>query len=152
MHWTSADRNPVLGEPPDFAKHEEDWKGGSCVRRSDKCPQKGRCPSEQIAKNMVRDVITSYEDDKMPSLSCFCPHIARVKTIAECAHGSTKPLLLGRSMERYCVAEQMKMVRFPDTTSVFGNRRVVERTLRRLVKSGRAICDCYRSPGERAQS
>jgi ribonuclease J len=41
-------------------------------------------------------------------------------------------------MERYCVtAEQMKMVRFPDTTSVFGNRRVVERTLRRLIKSGK---------------
>jgi ribonuclease J len=89
---------------------------------------------------MVRDVITSYEDDNHALIiSTFASHIARIKTIAECANEiGRKPLLLGRSMERYCVtAEQMKLVRFPDTTSVFGNRRVVERTLRRLVKTGK---------------
>jgi ribonuclease J len=89
---------------------------------------------------MVRDVITSYEDDKSAIMvSTFASHIARVKTIAECAHEiGRKPLLLGRSMERFCgTAEQMKYVRFPDTTSIFGNRRVVERTLRRVIKGNR---------------
>ena len=136
------DRNPVLGEPPDFAKLKKIGKEGvlCMIAEVTNVHKKGRCPSEQIAKNMVRDVITSYEDDKNAIIvSTFASHIARVKTIAECAHEiGRKPLLLGRSMERYCVtAEQMKMVRFPDTTSVFGNRRVVERTLRRLVKSGK---------------
>lgn len=136
------DRNPVLGEPPDFAKLKKIGKEGvlCLITESTNVNKKGRCPSEQIAKNMVRDVITSYEDDKNAIIvSTFASHIARVKTIAECANEiGRKPLLLGRSMERYCVtAEQMKMVRFPDTTSVFGNRRVVERTLRRLIKTGK---------------
>ena len=65
--------------------------------------------------------------------------IARVKTIAECAHEiGRKPVLLGRSMEKYSVtAEQMKLVSFPETTSVFGNRRTVDRTMRRMMKAGK---------------
>ena len=136
------DRNPVLGEPPDFARLRKIGKDGvlCLIAEVTNVHRKGRCPSEQIAKNMVRDVMTSYEDDKSAIIvSTFASHIARVKTIAECAHEiGRKPLLLGRSMERYCTtAEQMKYVRFPDTTSIFGNRRVVERTLRRIMKSGR---------------
>ena len=136
------DRNPVLGEPPDFAKFIKLGKEGvlCMIAEVTNVHRSGRCPSEQIAKNMVRDVITSYEDDKHALIvSTFASHIARIKTIAECAHEiGRKPLLLGRSMERYCVtAEQMKLVRFPETTSIFGNRRVVERTLRRLVKTGK---------------
>jgi len=55
-------------------------------------------------------------------VSTFSSHIARVKTIAECAHEiGRKPILLGRSMERYSsAAEQMKLVSFPETTSIFG--------------------------------
>jgi ribonuclease J len=34
-------------------------------------------------------------------------------------------------------AEQMKLVSFPETTSVFGNRRTVDRTLRRMMKAGK---------------
>ena len=82
--------------------------------------------SERIARDLVRDTITSYEDDKNSIMvSTFSSHIARVKTIAECAHEiGRKPVLLGRSMEKYSVtAEQMKMVSFPQDTSVFGNRR-----------------------------
>jgi ribonuclease J len=88
----------------------------------------------------VRDTITSFEDDKNAILvSTFSSHIARVKTIAECAHEiGRKPVLLGRSMEKYSVtAEQMKLVSFPETTSVFGNRRTVDRTMRRMMKAGK---------------
>ena len=83
----------------------------------------GRCPSERIARDLVRDVITSYEDDKSAIIvSTFSSHIARVKTIAECAHEiGRKPVLLGRSMEKYSVtAEQMKLVSFPQTRASLG--------------------------------
>jgi ribonuclease J len=41
-------------------------------------------------------------------------------------------------MERFCAtAEAMKYVRFPEGTSIFGNRRTVERTLRRVMKEKR---------------
>jgi ribonuclease J len=136
------DRTPVIGEPPDFARLRQIGKEGvlALIVESTYIDRPGRCPSERIARDLVRDVITSYEDDKSAILvSTFSSHIARVKTIAECAHEiGRKPILLGRSMEKYSVtAEQMKLVSFPETTSVFGNRRTVDRTLRRMMKADR---------------
>ena len=136
------DRTPVIGEPPDFARLRQLGKEGvlALIVESTNIDVKGRTLSERVARDMLRDVITSYEDDKSAILvSTFSSHIARVKTIAECAHEiGRKPVLLGRSMERYSsTAEQMKLVAFPQTLSMFGNRRTVERTMRRMIKAGR---------------
>ena len=136
------DRTPVIGEPPDFARLRQMGKEGvlALIVESTNIDVKGRTPSERIARDLLRDVITSYEDDKSAILvSTFSSHIARVKTIAECAHEiGRKPVLLGRSMERYSsTAEQMKLVAFPPSLSMFGNRRTVERTMRRMIKAGR---------------
>jgi len=136
------DRTPVIGEPPDFARLHQIGKEGvlALIVESTNIERRGRGPSERIARDLVRDTITSYEDDKNALVvSTFSSHIARIKTIAECAHEiGRKPVLLGRSMEKYAVtAEQMKLVSFPETTSVFGNRRIVDRTLRRMMKAGK---------------
>ncbi len=136
------DRTPVIGDPPDFARLAQIGKEGviALIVESTYVENKGRAPSERIARDLVRDTITSYEDDKNAILvSTFSSHIARVKTIAECAHEiGRKPVLLGRSMERYSsTAEQMKLVSFPDTVSMFGNRRTVDRMMRRMMKSGK---------------
>ena len=136
------DRTPVIGEPPDFARMRQIGKEGvlALIVESTYIHRPGRCPSERIARDLVRDVITSFEDDKNGIVvSTFSSHISRLKTIAECAHEiGRKPVFLGRSMEKYSVtAEQMKLVSFPETTSVFGNRRTVDRTLRRMMKDGK---------------
>ena len=136
------DRTPVIGEPPDFARLRQIGKEGVlCLfAESTNVHMSGRCPSERVARDVVRDTMTSYEDDKSAIIvSTFSSHIARVKTIAECAHEiGRKPVLLGRSMERYSsTAEQMKLVAFPQTLSMFGNRRTVERTMRRMIKMGK---------------
>ena len=136
------DRTPVLGEPPDFARLRQLGKEGvlALIVESTNIGEKGRCPSEKIARDLVRDTITSYEDDKSAIfVSTFSSHISRVKTIAECAHEiGRKPVLLGRSMERYSsAAEQLKLVGFPESLSMFGNRRTVDRTLRRIMKTGK---------------
>ena len=136
------DRTPVIGDPPDFARLAQIGKEGviALIVESTYVENRGRAPSERIARDLVRDTITSYEDDKNAILvSTFSSHIARVKTIAECAHEiGRKPVLLGRSMERYSsTAEQMKLVAFPDTVSMFGDRRTVDRMMRRMMKSGK---------------
>ena len=136
------DRTPVIGQPPDFARFRQIGKEGVLVLivESPYIHQPGRCPSERIARDLVRDVITSFEDDKNAMMvSTFSSHISRVKTIAECAHEiGRKPVFLGRSMEKYGVtAEQMKYVSFPKSTSVFGNRRTVDRFMRRMMKEGK---------------
>jgi ribonuclease J len=136
------DRTPVIGEPPDFARLAQIGKEGviALIVESTYVENNGRAPSERIARDLVRDTITSYEDDKNAILvSTFSSHIARIKTIAECAHEiGRKPVLLGRSMERYSsIAEQMKLVAFPDTVSMFGDRRTVDRMMKRMMKSGK---------------
>jgi ribonuclease J len=136
------DRTPVIGEPPDFARFRQLGQEGvlALIVESTYIHRSGRCPSERIARDLVRDVITSFEDDKHAILvSTFSSHISRVKTIAECAHEiGRKPVFLGRSMEKYSVtAEQMKYVSFPETASVFGNRRTVDRVMRRMMKEGK---------------
>jgi ribonuclease J len=136
------DRTPVIGQPPDFARFRQIGKEGvlALIVESPYIHHSGRCPSERIARDLVRDVITSFEDDKNTMIvSTFSSHISRVKTIAECAHEiGRKPVFLGRSMEKYGVtAEQMKYVSFPRSTSVFGNRRTVDRFMRRMMKEGK---------------
>lgn len=136
------DRTPVIGEPPDFARLRQIGKEGvlALIVESTNIEKNGRCPSERIARDLVRDTMTSYEDDKNAIIvSTFSSHIARIKTIAECAHEiGRKPVLLGRSMERYSTAaEQLKLVAFPQSLSVFGNRRTVDRTLRHIMKTGK---------------
>ncbi len=136
------DRTPIIGEPPDFGRLRQIGKEGvlALFAESTNVHLSGRTPSERVARDLVRDTMTSYEDDKNAIIvSTFSSHIARVKTIAECAHEiGRKPVLLGRSMERYSsTAEQMKLVAFPQTLSMFGNRRTVERTMRRMMKMGK---------------
>jgi ribonuclease J len=136
------DRTPVIGEPPDFNRLRQIGKEGvlALIVESTNIEKPGRCPSERIARDLVRDTMTSYEDDKNAIIvSTFSSHIARIKTIAECAHEiGRKPVLLGRSMEKYSTAaEQLKLVAFPQSLSVFGNRRTVDRTLRHIMKTGK---------------
>ncbi len=136
------DRTPVIGDPPDFDRLAQIGKEGvlALIVESTNVEIKGRAPSERIARDLVRDTITSYEDDRQAILvTTFSSHIARIKTIAECAHEiGRKPVLLGRSMERYSsTAEQMKLVAFPDTVSMFGERRTIDRMMRRMMKSGK---------------
>jgi ribonuclease J len=136
------DRTPVIGEPPDFARLRQLGKEGvlAVIVESTNIMVNGRTPSERIARDLVRDTITSYEDDKNAILvSTFSSHIARIKTIAECAHEiGRKPILIGRSMERYSsTAEQMKLVAFPSSVSMVGNRKSIDRTFRRMMKAGK---------------
>jgi ribonuclease J len=136
------DRTPVIGEPPDFARLRQLGKEGvlAVIVESTNININGRTPSERIARDLVRDTITSYEDDKNAIMvSTFSSHIARIKTIAECAHEiGRKPVLIGRSMERYsATAEQMKLVAFPSSLSMVGNRKSIDRTFRRIMKAGK---------------
>ncbi|HOV67973.1 MAG TPA: MBL fold metallo-hydrolase RNA specificity domain-containing protein, partial [Methanoregulaceae archaeon] len=136
------DRTPVIGAAPDFERFRQLGKEGvlAVIVESPYIQHPGRCPSERVASNLVRDVMTSFEDDKNAIIvSAFSSHISRVKTIAECAEAiGRKPVLLGRSMEKYgLTAERMKFVSLPKTMSVFGNRRVIDRMMRRMMKEGK---------------
>lgn len=135
------DMTPVLGEAPDLARMRAIGKEGvKClIVESLNLDDRGYAPSEQVARLRVRDTLMQAEDDKHAIIvSTFASQVARIKTITECAREIDRiPVLLGRSMERYNgLAEVMKQVAFPQGTSIYGNRKVTDRMLRRIAKEG----------------
>ncbi|HJJ36608.1 MAG TPA: RNase J family beta-CASP ribonuclease [Methanocorpusculum sp.] len=135
------DMTPVIGEAPDLARMRAIGKEGvKClIVESLNLDDRGYAPSEQVARLRVRDAIMRAEDDKHAIIvSTFASHVARIKTVTECAREIDRiPVLLGRSMERYNgLAEVMKQVAFPQGTSIYGNRKTTDRMLRRVAKEG----------------
>ena len=135
------DMTPVIGEAPDLARIRAIGKEGvKClIVESLNLDDRGYAPSEQVARFRVRDALMRAEDDKHAIIvSSFASHVARIKTITECAREIDRiPILLGRSMERYNgLAEVMKQVAFPQGTSIYGNRKTTDRMLRRVAKEG----------------
>jgi len=72
-------------------------------------------------------------------ITTFSSHIERIQAICNIADESNrKILLLGRSMERYCtMAETMGLLKLPDTASVYGSPKAVNRALQELMKTDR---------------
>jgi ribonuclease J len=136
------DRTPVIGKPPDFNRIKSLGKDGvlALIVESTRVREAGKTPSEQIAKDLVRDVLLGTEEEGNGVLvTTFSSHIARVKTIFEAAREmDRRPLVLGRSMERYLgTAERMGYVELPNDIGVYGNRRSVEKILRRVAQEGK---------------
>jgi ribonuclease J len=136
------DRTPVIGKPPDFNRMKSLGKEGvlALIVESTRVKEAGKTPSEQIAKDLVRDVLLgTEEEDKGVLVTTFSSHIARIKTIYEAAQEmDRRPLILGRSMERYLgTAERMGYVELPNDIGVYGNRRSVDKVLTRVAQEGK---------------
>ncbi|MGZ4901957.1 MAG: RNase J family beta-CASP ribonuclease [Halobacteriota archaeon] len=136
------DRTPVIGKPPDFKRLKSLGKEGvlALIVESTRVKEAGKTPSEQIAKDLVRDVLLGTEElENGVLVTTFSSHIARVKSIVEAANEmGRRPLLLGRSMERYMrTAESVGLIELPDDVGVYGNRRSVDKILKRIMQDGK---------------
>ncbi len=136
------DRTPVIGKPPDFKRLKSLGKEGvlALIVESTRVKEAGKTPSEQIAKDLVRDVLLGTEEEGNGVLvTTFSSHIARVKSIVEAGREmDRRPLVLGRSMERYLrTAEGTGYIELPDDVGVYGNRRSVDKILKRVMQDGR---------------
>ncbi|MFW5905658.1 MAG: ribonuclease J, partial [archaeon] len=102
--------------------------------------KKGRTPSEHVARTHLKDVLYSMEDyDGGIVATTFSSHIARVKSLVEFADDiGRKPVLLGRSMEKYSgTAERLDFVEFPEDLGMYGHRKSVDRTFKRIMSDGK---------------
>lgn len=136
------DRTPTIGEAPDFQRLKKLGKEGvrAMVTESTNSGFSGKTPSEQIAKDLVRDVLLGTEETESGVLiTTFSSHIARINAIIEAADEMDRiPVLLGRSMERYLsIAEKMNYIKFPKNLEIHGNRNAVEKALKRISQEGR---------------
>ena len=82
---------------------------------STRCLDLKKTPSEQIAKQMLTDILEgSHLENNAIIVTTFSSHIARLKTIVELAKKmNRKVIFLGRSLAKYVeAAELIKLVEF----------------------------------------
>ena len=138
------DHNPVLEDPIDMDRFREIGRQGNGVlcyiEDCTNAGRKGRTPSESHARNHLEDTITSMEDyDGGIVATTFSSHVSRVSSLVEFAKEiGRQPVLLGRSMEKYSgTAERLGFVDFPDDVGMYGHRKSVDRTFKRIMKEGK---------------
>ncbi|MFW5934566.1 MAG: RNase J family beta-CASP ribonuclease [Halolamina sp.] len=138
------DHTPVIGDPIDMDRFREIGREGegvlAYIEDCTNAGRKGRTPSERVAREHLRDVMESIKDyDGGIVATTFSSHIARVKSLVEFAEEiGREPVLLGRSMEKYSgTAERLGFVDFPDDLGMYGHRKSVDRTFKRIMKEGK---------------
>ncbi|MFC6864972.1 RNase J family beta-CASP ribonuclease [Halomicroarcula sp. GCM10025817] len=138
------DHTPVIGDPIDMERFREIGREGNGVlcyiEDCTNAGKKGRTPSEAVARRHLRDVMESIQDyDGGIVATTFSSHIARVKSLVEFADDiGRQPVLLGRSMEKYSgTAERLNFVDFPEDLGMYGHRKSVDRTFKRIMNEGK---------------
>ena len=136
------DHDPVLGDPIDMKRFREIGREGVLCYIEDctNANKPGRTPSESVARKHLKDTLYSMEDyDGGIVATTFSSHIARVKSLVEFADDiGRQPVLLGRSMEKYSgTAERLDFVDFPADLGMFGHRKSVDRTFKRIMNEGK---------------
>ncbi|MFC4357043.1 RNase J family beta-CASP ribonuclease [Halobium salinum] len=138
------DHSPVVEDPIDMERFREigrEGEGVLCyIEDCTNAGRKGRTPSESVARRHLKDVMTSVEDyDGGIVATTFSSHISRVTSLVEFAKDiGRQPVLLGRSMEKYSgTAERLNYVDFPDDLGMYGHRKSVDRTFKRIMKEGK---------------
>jgi len=138
------DHQPVIGDPIDMDRFREIGRSGNGVlcyiEDCTNAGRKGRTPSESVAREHLRDTMLSMEDYGGGIVATtFSSHIARVKSLVEFAEEiGRQPVLLGRSMEKYSgTAERLDFVEFPENLGMYGHRKSVDRTFKRIMNDGK---------------
>ncbi|WP_440771853.1 RNase J family beta-CASP ribonuclease [Natronorubrum sp. DTA28] len=137
------DHTPVIGDPIDMKRFREIGREGNGVlcyiEDCTNANKKGRTPSENVAREHLRDTLYSMEDyDGGIVATTFASHIARVKSLIEFARDiGREPILLGRSMEKYSGTAKRMGVDFPSDVDMVGYRRSIDQTLERIMNDGK---------------
>ena len=136
------DHTPVIGDPIDMERFREIGREGVLAYIEDctNAGEKGRTPSESVARSHLKDVVYSLEDyDGGILATTFSSHIARVSSLVEFARDiGRQPVLLGRSMEKYSgTAERLGFVDLPGDIGMFGHRNAIERAFKRIMNEGK---------------
>lgn len=136
------DRTPVLGEAPDFHRLRELSREGvlAMIVESVNIQLSGKTPSEQIARELVRDTLLGTEESKAGVLvTTFSSHISRIKSIVDAAEEMGRiPMLLGRSMNLYVgLAKKLGYVDLPDDLEIYGRRKSINNALKKVMKNGK---------------
>lgn len=135
------DLNPTLGQKPNFARLKEISNEGVKVLLCESLYARyhGKCPSESIARQMLRDLIRSSDcNGKAIIMTTFASQIARIKSMIEIGNKLNRRIVaFGRSLEKYIkAAENVQIVNFTKDINIYKKRKELEKVMRRINKEG----------------
>ncbi len=136
------DDRPVLGKKPNYERLKQVGKEGVevLVMNCLYAHKHQKCPSESVAKQMLKDVMLSVNSKgKAMIVTTFSSHIARLKSIIEMGKKlNRKIVFFGRSLDKYVrAAERINLVQFSRDIIILRHRDKVNKMLRRIQREGR---------------
>ncbi len=137
------DNTPVLGKKPNYKRLKElatTGKGILClVVDSLYSSEERKTPSEKIARGLLEDVLlTTNNKDSAIIVTTFSSHLARLKSIVDCAQQlNRKVVFVGRSLRRYVsAADKLKLVPYMrKVNNLISYRNEIERILKKVMKN-----------------
>lgn len=135
------DPSPTLGQKTNLKRLKELSKEGVKLLISESlyADMYGKCPSESIAKQMLKEVIKTINcKDKGIIITGFASHIARLKSMIEVGKSMNRKIVLfGRSLDKYVkAAEKLNLVDFSKHVNIYRRRGEIEKVMRRINKAG----------------
>jgi len=134
------DSAPVLGQKIDFAKLKNlGKKGVAClICDSTRATYAMKTPSEQVAKEMLKDVMLSTDSEgRAVIVTTFSSHLARLSSIIEFGKKMKRKIVfLGRSLAKYVEAgEKVGIIKFSKDVEIVKFGKHIKKRLKTLQKN-----------------
>ncbi len=131
------DNHPVLGKKTDFTKLKQLGKKKviCLICDSTKAAQAMKTPSEQVAREMLKDVMLATDSEgRAVIVTTFSSHLARLTSIVEFGQKlNRKIVFLGRSLAKYVEAgEKIKLVNFSKKVMIVKYGKDIGRKLKMI--------------------
>ncbi|MFW9880758.1 MAG: RNase J family beta-CASP ribonuclease, partial [Candidatus Thorarchaeota archaeon] len=127
---------PVLGKKPNFKRLEELGKQGvlALILDSTYAAENRKTPSENVAREMLKDVLSIPAKNGVIVVTTFSSHLARLKSIIEFGKKINREVVfLGRSLYKYVRAgEKIGIINFTKDVKLFRFSRQIKKILEKV--------------------
>jgi len=134
------DNHPVIGRKPNYDRLKKlGEKGVLClIVDGTRSGAAQKTPSEQVAKDMLRDVMLGCESEgRAVIVTTFSSHLARLSSIIEFGKKlKRKIVFLGRSLGKYVRAgENIDIIKFSKDVEIATFRKHINKKLKQIAKN-----------------
>jgi ribonuclease J len=127
---------PVLGKKPNFKRLEVLGKQGvlALIVDSTYAKDNKKMPSENVAREMLKDVLNIPAKKGAIVVTTFSSHLARLKSIIEFGKKINRDVIfLGRSLNKYIKAgEKIGIINFTKDIKLFRFSRQIKKVLKKV--------------------
>lgn len=134
------DSYPVIGQKPDYERLKQLGQKGVRALIVDclNAEVEGKTPSENVAKDMLRDVMLATESEgKVIVATTFASHLSRLKSIVDFGHQINREVIfMGRSLCKYTTAgKDAGVANFSKDVNIIKFSKQIKRVLLKVEKN-----------------